>query len=167
MQLERNSQMLENQSISVTNTIKKELQLVSRLFCSIENLFNWQHKYYGTIIQKYRYRVSPNFGSKSIGDTTIDTTFENYRRYFDRYRKSIGDTADTDTLSPILTTLIAAERNMTTADTTATKHQPLTCSTPSSSLADGTRFNWLTCFWQTNCVDVTSFIEIQSHRQPQ
>jgi hypothetical protein len=66
-----------------------------------------KHKYYGTIIQKYRYRVSPNFGSKSIGDTTIDTTFENYRRYFDRYRKSIGDTADTDTLSPILTTLAA------------------------------------------------------------
>ena len=44
---------------------------------------------------------------KSIGDTTIDTAFENYRRYCDRYRKSIGDTADTDTLSPILTTLLA------------------------------------------------------------
>jgi hypothetical protein len=53
---------------------------------------------YGTI-QKYRYRLSPNFGSKSIGDTTIDTAFENYRRYYDRYRKSIGDAADTDTLS--------------------------------------------------------------------
>jgi methylphosphotriester-DNA--protein-cysteine methyltransferase len=38
-------------------------------------------------------------GSKSIGDATIDTAFENYRRYYDRYRKSVGDTADTDTLS--------------------------------------------------------------------
>jgi hypothetical protein len=89
-----------NKSASVQRT-RNTLNLTEVTY----KIIRGKHKYYGTIIQKYRYRVSPNFGSKSIGDTTIDTTFENYRRYFDRYRKSIGDTADTDTLSPILTTL--------------------------------------------------------------
>jgi methylphosphotriester-DNA--protein-cysteine methyltransferase len=45
------------------------------------------------------YRQILALASTSIGDTAIDTAFENYRRYYHQYRKSIGDTADTDILS--------------------------------------------------------------------
>ena len=90
----------------MTIKVRASVQEHVELKLLTKKIIRRKQNYYGTIIQKYRYRVSPNFGSKSIADTTIDIAFENYRRYCDRYRKSIGDTADTDTLSPILTTLL-------------------------------------------------------------
>jgi hypothetical protein len=75
------------------NQLKEHVELE----LTIKNIRGKQN-YYGTI-QKYQYQLSPNFGSKNIGNAIIDTAFENYRRYYDRYRKSIGDTANTDTLS--------------------------------------------------------------------
>ena len=54
--------------------------------------------------------VSANFHSKSIADNTIDIALTNYRRYHDRYQKSISDITDIDTFIAILTTLdIAVE----------------------------------------------------------
>ena len=54
----------------------------------------------------YRYRILANFHSKSIADTTIDSALKNYRRYHDRYQKSIGDTINFNTSIAILTTLL-------------------------------------------------------------
>ena len=54
----------------------------------------------------YRYRISAHFHSKSIADNTIDIALKIYRRYHDRYQKSIGDTTDIDTFIAILKSLI-------------------------------------------------------------